>query len=124
MKKAFLFLMLCSSSLLAQPAKVLICAPGDLNAAKALDTTLHKFYHDSIDVSDALTDAISNYEAVFLLINRQHPITQTGSSSIQKYLHADKKLYIEYAIDYFIQSWRDSILFWKFIGVRDFMIDD
>jgi hypothetical protein len=95
MKKIFLFLiLLSSSSVLAQSAKVLVCAPGDLNAAKATDSVLAKFYFDPIDVSDTITDAINNYEAVFL-ISKEGKSSSSDELLLKKYLQSNKKIYLE-----------------------------
>src|SRR2546421_11389029 len=119
MKKTVLFLALFSSSLLAQPAKVLICASGDLNAAKALDTTLQKFYHNSIDVSDTLTESINNYEAVFLMLDWRHRVTQQSGEILKAYLHSKRKLYVEHDafMEYGSPHAFDSNGFWRFVGV-------
>ena len=123
MKKLFLFLaLLFSSSALAQSAKVLVCAPGNLAAAKTTDSALAKFYAGSIDVSDTITEAINNYEAVFLKLN--NPITQESESILESFLHSNKKLYIEYEPGLFIGNPPDSNGFWRYIGVTGFAMDE
>ena len=96
MKKIIFFLILFFSfSILAQPAKVLICAPGDLKVAQATDTILKKFYHEKIDISDTFTDAINNYDAVFLELSYKHPISIPDGNFLKGYLHSNKKLFVE-----------------------------
>lgn len=114
MKKLFLFLALLStSSVLAQSAKVLICAPGNLNAAKVTDSSLRKFYHDKIDLADTLTDAVNNYEAVFLLSSGLF-LTPTEQNLLRTYLTKSKSLYIE---NYNVGKVADSNSFWRFLGI-------
>jgi len=126
MKKLFLFLALLSaSSALAQSAKVLVCAPGNLTAAKSTDSVLAKFYTDSIDVSDTITEAINNYEAVFTILSWGHPLTLQDASYLKLYLRSNKKLYVEYYPGLLGENelHLDSNGFWHFVGIDDVGID-
>jgi hypothetical protein len=120
MKKLLAFLaLLFASFVLAQPAKVLVCAPGNLAAAKFTDSILAKFYFDPIDVSDTITDAINNYEAVFLLLPDSRELTLEKGNLLKSFLKSNKKLYVEYGLSSFeLHPW-DTSGFWKSIGVAN-----
>ncbi|MFI5263129.1 MAG: T9SS type A sorting domain-containing protein [Candidatus Kapaibacterium sp.] len=127
MKKIFLFLFLIvfsTSSILAQPAKVLICAPGNLSAAKTTDSSLQKYYTDSIDLSDTITNGINNYEAVFLLLSSQRPLSKEDENHLKGYLNSKKNLYIEYNPGSFHDFHLDTNGFWGFVGLRGAVADN
>jgi hypothetical protein len=125
MKKLFLFLALLSaSSALAQSAKVLVCAPGDLAAAKSLDSTLQKFYYGKIDVSDTITEVVNNYEAIFvLLLQAYDPRTSTGGLTLEggillrKFLHSNNKLYLQFELPALGLDFIDSNGLSKFLNI-------
>ena len=108
---------------MAQTAKVLICAPGNLNAAKATDATLQKFYHEKIDLSDTLTEAINNYQAVFLLLNYSQKLTIEQENLLRTYLTKSKSLYLENFLDEVVMRASDSYSFWRFLGIADCTFD-
>ncbi|MEI8133465.1 MAG: T9SS type A sorting domain-containing protein [bacterium] len=121
MKKFILLLLLfISASALAQPAKILVCAPGNLAAAKFTDSVLATFYADPIDVSDTITDGINKYEAVFLCITN-YQISTTEGITLKKFLHSNNKLYIEYSFGTFykfVYDNFDSTRFWGNLGIK------
>jgi hypothetical protein len=123
MKKLLLFLLLfTSSSLLAQTAKILVCAPGDLNAANVILASLQKAYPYKIDVSDTITDAILNYEAVFLILTRD-TLTPTNTVTLKHFLRSNNKLYVEYGSFGRAFFRVDSNSFWHYIGIDGAGID-
>ncbi len=117
MKKLLIFLALFfASSALAQSAKVLVCGPGNLAAAKSTDSTLAKFYSDRIDISDTITEEINKYEAVFIMIP-WHQLSFREGKMLQNYLRPDKKLYVEYGYGTFSPVNIDTSGLWEHVGV-------
>src|SRR5438105_288235 len=120
MKKLILFLFVFSSApLLAQPAKVLICASRDTASANRILASLQKYYHAKIDVTDTITDAINNYDAVFVSLNKD-TLDDRAASILKNYLGAHRKLYVEYnfsSLGHLPAFHTDSNSFWKYIGI-------
>jgi hypothetical protein len=97
-------------------AQVLVCAPGDLDAAKACKSTLAQYYTGTIDVSDNITTAVNNYKVVFILIEF-HSLVDAEALILQNYVKAHKNLYIEFSFRSYDYAQRGSTAFWDFIGI-------
>jgi hypothetical protein len=124
MKKIIILALFIASSAFAQNAKVLICSPGDPVSAQATLASLQKVYHDSIDVSDTITDAVNNYEAVFLQVSYRRPLN-SGGTVIKKYLHENKKLFVRLEGQYaFGDDVMDSNGFSNFIHFTGELFED
>ncbi|MBE0571454.1 MAG: T9SS type A sorting domain-containing protein [Ignavibacteriaceae bacterium] len=108
-----IFLMTFTPSIYPQDQSIFIFDPNDVSSS--FQSTLSQLTNDFVFIADTLDNAIFNYDAAFLFIDRPYILSEINAYRLINYTSDGHPLYA------FSMLWFDStsIAFWNHIGIAD-----